>query len=262
MEALILHDPDTSLKNYCESLSFEEIKKLASQSEKIYNVCRHVYNEKLMDIQREGFPQYRNLPSDIKREILRVYPEEISTNYYLDKESQKLLLADYARKVCRYYVTPDEIREYAKNNKIAYFSRNYDLHTEIYTLSIDDRLYGLQYYDEYNVILDIRQSENFMRSYYEMHIDYLSMYNIVNNRKLCQVLPNAGKQFILNEIKTRDGYDELLAYIELLMNLHVFGIRDITTSLGRTTLDDIRNKIPVMRKALYDHIENEMPNAL
>ena len=271
MEALMLSDPgpDPEIVKYCENLTLDEIKKFSGKLDKVHKICKEIYDQKYKAIKEEGFPRYYELPRDIKREILSVYPKYSKTHYYLDKESKELMSPLRAKLTCHRDTSFDEVRKYIADGNMVqtYESVPYWQNNNI---PYKHRVF----IDGYEYIVEYAEPPTFRGYQNSIHIsdaigtytvkynsgrrhDYLTKYIIINNRPLCRYLPNAGKNYLLTEIKNapRFEHDPIETFVRLAVNLHAFGLQDFKSLPESMTVKEMKERNTEMSKRLNEYIE-------
>lgn len=95
------------LEDYCNNLSTDDLRKLKRRQENIYEICTKALENKYRQIEAEGFPQFEQLPHDVKREILK--HESIRSRRI--SKSIGSLTGDLYMKKCFEPLTDREIKE-------------------------------------------------------------------------------------------------------------------------------------------------------
>ena len=271
MEALILSsgpDPDKNkdFVKYCQNLTLEEINAMSNNLGNVYKICKEIYDQKYKEALDEGFPRYSELPRDIKREILSVYPKSSKKHYYLDKESKELMSPLLAKRKCNTFPTQKEVMKYiADGNAVQSFEgavgpldRTSNYSRLYYRLFIDGYEYNIRNnlslaMIEISDVIGPQTGRGFLPS-----IDYLSIYNIVNNRPLCRYLPNAGKKHILKIIRhiKYDFDDYLFNFVRMVVNLHAFGLQDFHSLPKSMSVEEVKSRNQEMYKQLADYVKS------
>lgn len=258
MEALILSVPDSDKNNditkFCENLTLDEINAIYGKMSNVYHICKEVYDRKYKAALDEGFPRYSELPRDIKKEILTVYPKDISQNYYINKESKELLSVDYANAKCFLKPTKKEIRKYIQaGNNVVFYKEILRFSYKIY---IDNNHRHMVRYRRLTNTYEISDKIELTKKRRTFGIiDYLSQYNIINGRPICRYLPNPGKKYIIDRLN-RDYYEPPLNnFVRLAANLHAFGIQDISSFPKSFSLDEMLAMNEAMNIQLEEFIK-------
>ena len=262
--------PDPEIVKYCENLTLDEIKKFSGKLDKVHKICKEIYDQKYKTIKEEGFPRYSDLPRDIKREILSVYPKYSQTHYYLDKESKELMSPLRAKQICDFPPTSKEVDKYIadgnmvqsyevvpywENNNIPYkfrvFIDGYEYIVDYGSDQIVD--YGS---DQNNIYISDAIGTDTKFTYSRYH-DYLTEYIIINNRSLCRYLPNAGKKYLIRKEKQYYRYkrEHIETFVRLAVNLHAFGLQDFHSLPKSITVKEMKERNTEMSKRLNEYIE-------
>lgn len=228
------------------------------------------------------FPQFNDLPPEIKEHIIRQRPKLIPAFSLVNRELHQLSGRLYLTKIGGRSLQYHEIAQYRKMSPLILGTHNHTYH------SMERGLVHVNLYKRecnmsspnISVIMDFDdsyikfqryhhdESPNDYYNYDKYEYDYLTQYHILSKRLSCVHLhPSYAKDYILHYLDrwyqtlTDESDDRMSFYLFLWMNAHVFQIplypRDIL-SLNRYNVDDmlriVNDEIARLYMAIRDAI--------
>lgn len=226
------------------------------------------------------FPQFNDLPPEIKENIICQRPKLIPAFSLVNQELHHLSSRLYLEKVCKRSLRNHEIRAYIRTNPMRFGTHVHSYHSMTSGQAIANVYRRRFREDNIVVMMNFKKSSLSFRKYYHDDIpsynsldnvfeyDYLMQYHILSKRLSCVRLnPSYAKDYILHYLDrwyrtiTDEPDDQISFYLFLWMNAHVLQITPPpreTFSLGLpdddSLLDATREETARLYTAIRDAI--------